>query len=193
MCNYYLIYFAMLKFKQIILSAFFLFILQSALIAQDQPNSVIENRLKEMGITLPEPAAYNGSITGAVTVGNLVFLSGHGPDKPDGTQILGKVGDDVSLEEAREAARLTGIALLRTLKGEIGNLDRVKRVVKVLGMVNATPDYTQQPQVINGFSDFIVELFGKEKGQHARSAVGVSSLPSGIAVEIEMIVELEEE
>lgn len=181
----------MLKLKQIILSVFFLASMQSALIAQDQPSSVVEARLKEMGITLPEPAAYNGSIVGAVTVGNLVYLSGHGPDKPDGTQIVGKVGDDVSLEEAQEAARLTGIALLRTLKGEIGNLDRVKRVVKVLGMVNATPDYTQQPQVINGFSDFIVELFGKEKGRHARSAVGVSSLPSGIAVEIEMIVEIE--
>ncbi|WP_036601331.1 RidA family protein [Olivibacter sitiensis] len=181
----------MRKIKHIILSILFLVILKKFSLAQIPTTSIIENRLKTLGVILPESTPSSGNVIGAVTVGNLVFLSGHGPDKPEGGQVIGKVGDNLTIEEGREAARLAGIALLKTLKSEIGNLDRVKRIVKVLGMVNATPDLTEQPKVINGFSEFIVEVFGKEKGPHARSAVGLNSLPSGIAVEIEMIVEIE--
>ena len=137
--------------------------------------------------TLPAPST--ASILKAVRVGNLVYLSGHGPDKPAGGQVTGKVGADVTLEQAQEAARLTGVSLLGSLKAEIGDLNKVKRIVKVLGMVNCTPDFTQEPAVINGFSDLMVKIWG-ENGRHARSAVGVNQLPNNIAVEIEMIVEL---
>ncbi|PSL34075.1 RidA family protein [Dyadobacter jiangsuensis] len=149
-----------------------------------------EKKLTEMGITLPKINPGKGNLLRTVRVGNLVYLSGHGPDKPGGGQILGKVGDDLTVEQGKEAAKLCGIGLLASLKHEIGDLKKVKRVIKVLGMVNSTPTLTQQPQVINGFTDFMVEVFG-ESGKHARSAVGVASLPSGIAVEIEMIVEVE--
>ncbi|WP_031530337.1 RidA family protein [Dyadobacter crusticola] len=155
--------------------------------AQSRPD--VEKKLTELGITLAKMKASNGNLLRAVRVGNLVYLSGHGPDKPGGGQILGKVGDDLTVEQGKEAAKLCGIALLASLKHEIGDLNKVKRVVKVLGLVNSTPTLTQQPQVINGFTDFMVEVFG-ESGKHARSAIGVASLPSGIAVEIEMIVEV---
>ncbi|GGM95951.1 hypothetical protein GCM10010967_31810 [Dyadobacter beijingensis] len=149
----------------------------------------VEKKLTELGITLPKLNPSKGNLLRAVRVGNLIYLSGHGPDKPGGGQILGKVGDDLTVEQGKEAAKLCGIALLASLKYEIGDLNKVKRVVKVLGLVNSTPTLTQQPQVINGFTDFMVEVFG-ESGKHARSAIGVASLPSGIAVEIEMIVEV---
>ncbi|MYH07251.1 MAG: RidA family protein, partial [Rhodothermaceae bacterium] len=116
----------------------------------------------------------------------------HGPLLPDGNYITGKLGRDLTLLEGYAAARQTGIALLATLKREIGDLSRVTRIVKVNGMVNATPDYTEQPNVINGCSDLLVEVFGPEIGKHARAAVGMNSLPIGIAVEIEMIVEIRE-
>jgi enamine deaminase RidA (YjgF/YER057c/UK114 family) len=119
----------------------------------------------------------------------MVYLSGQGPIKDNGELIKGKVGAEITLEQAQEAARLAGIRLLEALKGQIGDLNKVKRIVKVLGMVNAVPTFDQQPKVINGFSDFMVEVFG-QNGKHARSAVGVGSLPSNIPVEIEMIVEL---
>ena len=135
------------------------------------------------------PTAPIANYVKAVRVGNLVYLSGHGPDKPDGSLVTGKVGSDLTLEQAKDAARLTAISLLSTLKAEIGNLNKVKRIVKVLGMVNAVPAFEQHPQVINGCSDLMVEVFG-ENGKHARSAVGMGSLPKNIAVEIEMIVEL---
>lgn len=151
-----------------------------------------EKRLEEMGITLKPSGPGNSNIVPAVRSGNLIFLSGHGPTKPDGTNVIGKVGADLTVEQGKEAARLTGIQLLNALKGEIGDLKKVKRVVKVLGMVNSTPDLTQQPAVIHGFTDFMVEVFGPERGKHARSAVGMASLPGGIAVEIEMIVEIED-
>jgi enamine deaminase RidA (YjgF/YER057c/UK114 family) len=151
----------------------------------------VESKLQELNIQLSEVEPSTASIVKTVRVGNMVYTSGHGPDKPEGGQITGKVGGNLSIEEGREAARLTGIALLSSLKAEIGDLNKVKRVVKVLGMVNCTPDFTQQPQVINGFSDMIVEIFG-ENGRHARSAVGMVGLPNDIAVEIEMIVELKE-
>jgi enamine deaminase RidA (YjgF/YER057c/UK114 family) len=159
----------------------------NAAFAQTRPD--VEKKLAELGVTLPKKNPSKGNLLPAVRVGNLIYLSGHGPDKPGGGQILGKVGDDLTVEQGKEAARLCGIALLASLKAEIGDLNKVKRVVKVLGLVNATPTLTQQPQVINGFTDFMVEVFG-ESGKHARSAFGVASLPSGIAVEIEMIVEV---
>ena len=148
-----------------------------------------EAHLNEHGISLPEPPPPVGNYIGAVTVGNLVFLSGHGPRKPDDTFITGKVGRDLNLEEAQAAARLVGLNSLATLKAEIGSLERVKRVVKVLGMVNAVPEFEDHPKVINGFTDLMVEVFG-DFGRSARSAVGMSSLPFQIAVEVEMIVEL---
>ncbi len=148
-----------------------------------------ESHLDEHGITLPEPPPPVGNYIGAVTVGNLVFLSGHGPRKPDDTFITGKVGRDLNLEEAQAAARLVGLNSLATLKAEIGSLERVKRVVKVLGMVNAVPEFEDHPKVINGFTDLMVEVFG-DPGRSARSAVGMGSLPFQIAVEVEMIVEL---
>lgn len=119
----------------------------------------------------------------------LVYLSGHGPDKPEGGQVTGKLGSDLTIEQGQQAARLVGISLLSTLKNEIKDLNKVKTIVKVLGMVNAVPTFERHSQVINGFSDLMVQVFG-ESGKHARSAVGVSSLPANIPVEIEMIVEL---
>lgn len=157
------------------------------------PNSErdVEKTLSDLGITLQTPGAPTANFVLAVTVGNLVFLSGHGPSKPDGQWVTGKVGSELSLEEGKDAARLTGISLLSSLKAEIGDLNKVKRIVKVLGMVNAVPTFDQHPQVMNGFSDFMVAVFG-ESGKHARSAVGMGSLPHNIPVEIEMIVELKE-
>ncbi len=125
----------------------------------------------------------------AVRTGNLIFLAGKGPRKPEGGKVTGKLGADLTIEEGYEAARLAGIAQLSVLKAELGNLNRVKRVVKVKGMVNAEPDFTDHPKVINGYSDLMVAVFG-ERGKHARAAVGMGSLPSDIAVEIEMVVEV---
>lgn len=151
----------------------------------------VEERLTELGIDLgEEPTPPVANYVPSVRTGNLVFLSGHGPDKPDGSQVIGKVGEGISLEEGQKAARLTGISLLTSLKAEIGDLNKVKRVIKVFGMVNATSDFTEHPQVINGFSDLMVDVFG-EKGKHARAAVGMGSLPGNIPVEIDMVVEVE--
>jgi len=150
-----------------------------------------EARIQELGIVLPEVGAPVANYVNTVRTGNLVFTSGKGPQKPDGTYMTGKVGADLTTEQGYEAARLTAIQQLASLKAELGDLNKVKRVVKVLGMVNAAPDFTEQSQVINGFSDLMVEVFG-EKGKHARSAVGMGSLPGNIAVEIEMIVEVKD-
>lgn len=149
----------------------------------------VENRIKELGITLVAPVPPTANFVKAVRIGNLVYLSGHGPDKPGGGQIIGKLGSDLTVEQGQEAARLVGISLLSSLKKEIGNLNKVNRIVKVLGMVNAIPSFEKHSQVMNGFSDLMVEVFG-ENGKHARSSVGVGSLPANIPVEIEMIVEL---
>lgn len=151
----------------------------------------IEQKLKDMGVTLYELPAPEANFVRAVRTGNLVFMAGHGPVTPEGNSVTGKLGQDLSIEEGQEAARYVGITLLSALKAEIGDLDKVTRIVKVLGMVNGTTDFTEQPKVMNGFSDFMVEVFG-EKGKHARSAVGMGSLPNNIAVEIEMIVEVED-
>ena len=150
-----------------------------------------ETQIVKLGIELPEVGAPVANYVNAVTTsGNLVFLAGKGPRKADGTYITGKVGKDLTVEEGYEAARVTGLNQLAVLKAHLGSLNRVKRIVKVTGMVNCTPDFGNQPEVINGFSDLMVEVFG-DKGKHARAAVGMGSLPRGIAVEIEMIVEID--
>lgn len=151
-----------------------------------------ETKLEELGLALPPPPtpAPAANYVTAVQAGNLVFLAGHAPRRPDGTRVAGKVGQDLTTEQAYEVARMVGLNLLATLKATIGDLGRVKRVVKVLGMVNAEPAFTDHPKVINGCSDLFVAVFG-EKGRHARSAVGMGSLPFNIPVEIEAIVEVE--
>ncbi len=170
---------------------FFAAILLHPSVSNAQNKVDAETRIKELGIQLIKPTAPIANYVKAVRVGNMVYLSGHGPDKPGGGYITGKVGTDLTPEQAKDAARLTGISLLSTLKAEIGDLNKVKRIVKVLGMVNAVPTFEKHPQIINGCSDLLVEVFG-ENGKHARSAVGMCSLPNNIAVEIEMIVELKE-
>lgn len=149
----------------------------------------VAERLKELGITIATPRPPQANYVPSVRAGNLVFLSGTGPYLPDGGLITGKVGSDLTVERGYEAARWTMLALLANLQVEIGDLERVVRVVKLLGMVNCTPDFTRQPEVINGASDLLVEIFG-ERGRHARSAVGMIALPRDISVEIEMIVEV---
>ena len=150
-----------------------------------------EAKLKELGIELPTPATPVANYVNAVRTGNLLFLAGKGPNKPEGGYVTGTVGADLTVEQGYEAARLVGISQLAVLKAELGNLNKVKRIVKVLGMVNAVPGFTDQPEVINGYSDLMVEVFG-DRGKHARAAVGMASLPRNIAVEIEMIVEVED-
>ena len=150
-----------------------------------------EAKLKEKGIVLATPGKPVANYVNAVRVGNLLYLAGKGPTKPDGTNITGKVGKDLTIEQGYEAARLTAINHLAVLKAELGSLNKVKRIVKVLGMVNCTEDFKDQPKVVNGYSDLMVEIFG-DKGKHARSAVGMYALPSNIAVEVEVIVEVED-
>ena len=140
---------------------------------------------------LPKATAPAANYVNAVLTGNLLFLAGKGPYRPDGTLHTGIVGQDVTVEEAYQHARLTGLHLIATMQAELGDLDRVARIVKVLGMVNAVPGFTQQPEIINGCSDLFVEVFG-DRGRHARSAVGMGSLPRNITVEIEAIVEVRE-
>ncbi len=151
--------------------------------------SRIEQRLMHLGIELPELPAPVGNFVPAVIHDGLAFFSGQGPLMQDGYLAKGKVGADVTAEEAYAHARRTGIVLLAAMKKALGSLDRVERVVKIFGMVNAAPDFASHPAVINGCSDLMVEVFG-EAGRHARSAVGMGSLPGGITVEIEAIVAL---
>ena len=153
--------------------------------------SQVEDKLREMGLELTEGPPPMANYIPGYRTGNLVFLSGVGPRDADGNTLKGKLGQEVAVEEGYQAARLCALNLLANLKGIIGDLDKVKHVVKLLAMVNAAPDFTQQPAVINGCSDLLVEVLG-DKGRHARSAVGMGSLPGGMAVEIEMIVEVEE-
>jgi enamine deaminase RidA (YjgF/YER057c/UK114 family) len=150
-----------------------------------------DDKLKALNIVLQAPSSPVANYVKFVKTGNLIFLSGHGPAKTDGSYITGKLGRDLSIEEGYAAARQTGISLLSTLKAAIGDLSKVKRIVKVLGMVNGTENFVDQPKVINGFSDLMVAIFG-DKGRHARSAVGMASLPMNMAVEIEMVVEVED-
>jgi enamine deaminase RidA (YjgF/YER057c/UK114 family) len=150
----------------------------------------IEEKLAQMGLSLPTPAAPAGNYIGAVRVGNLLFVSGHGPRRQGESYITGKVGRDLTTEQAYEVAKIVMLNCLASVKREIGDLDRVKRIVKLLGMVNCTEDFTDHPKVINGASDLLVALYG-EAGRHARSAVGMQQLPMSIPVEIEMIVEVD--
>ena len=159
----------------------------NALCAQNQSP---EQKLQELGIELPEIAPPVANYVNVVRSGNLLFLAGKGSQNPDGSRITGKVGVDLTIEEGYEAAKSIAYQHLAVIKNEIGDLSKVVRVVKVLGMVNTTPEFTAHSQVINGYSDFMVEIFG-EKGKHARSAVGMSSLPVNLAVEIEVIIEIE--
>ncbi len=149
----------------------------------------IEDRLHELGIELTEVFPPAGKYVGAVRTGSLVFVSGAGPIRPDGTFVTGKVGRDVDLDAAKEAARLTGLQLLAVLRAELGSLDRVARVVKTLGMVNCAPGFNRTPAVIDGCSELLIEVFG-DAGRGARSAVGMAELPFDIAVEIELVVEV---
>ena len=149
-----------------------------------------EARLAALGITLPAVDKPVANYVKAVRTGNLVYTSGHGPCGPLQPDQKGRVGSDLTIEQGAAAARATGICLLATLKSELGSLSRVKRIVKVLGMVNAGPGFADQPKVMNGFSNLMVAVFG-DRGRHARSAVGMASLPSDMAVEIEMVVEVE--
>lgn len=149
----------------------------------------IERRLAELGLELPAATGPAANYVNAVRTGNLLFLAGKGPYRPDGTLHIGIVGQDVSVEEVYGHARLTGLHLIATMKAELGDLDRVQRIVKVLGLVNAPAGFTRQAEVINGCSDLFVEVFG-ERGRHARSALGAGSLPRNITVEIEAIVEV---
>lgn len=148
-----------------------------------------EQALRERGIALPEPPPAAGNYIRGVEVGNLLFMSGHGPRRIDGTYVSGKVGADLSVEQGYEAARMAGLAMLASIRAQLGSLDRVRRVVKVLGMVHAAPDFAEHPKVVNGFSDLMVEVFG-EDGRGARAAVGMASLTKQMAVEVEMILEL---
>jgi enamine deaminase RidA (YjgF/YER057c/UK114 family) len=150
----------------------------------------IEQRLKELNLELPAVTPPVATYVNAARTGNLMFLSGKVPVDGSGKFLTGKVGKDVSTEEAAKHARLVGLHLIAVMRHELGSLDKVKRVVKLLGMVNAVPEYGEQPKVINGCSDLMVEVFG-DKGRHARSAIGVGSLPAGVTVEIEAIVEVE--
>jgi enamine deaminase RidA (YjgF/YER057c/UK114 family) len=153
----------------------------------------IERKLRDLGYQLPPPRrSAVGRFVPAVRSGNLVFLSGHGPGLPEGGFLhLGKLGADLTVEQGYDCARQVMLNVLASLKKEIGDLDKVKRVVKLLCMINAAPDFGDTPKVANGASDLLVELYG-EAGQHARSAVGMATLPSGMPVEIEMVVEVED-
>ncbi len=151
-----------------------------------------DEKIKSLGLQLPPATKPIANYVKYVRSGNLIFLSGHGPTKADGTNITGKVGKDLTLEQGYDAARVTGLSLLATLKDALGgDLSKVVRIVKLNGYVNCLPDFTEQPKVINGCSDLMVAVFG-EKGKHARAAMGMVALPNNIAVEIEMVVEVKE-
>ena len=149
-----------------------------------------EKRLNDLGIELPSAPKPIGTYVGGVRVGNLLFMSGCGPRRNDGTLITGKLGSDLTVELGYDAARIVGLNMLANIRSIVGSLDRIERVVKVLGMVNCTPDFFEMPKVINGFSDLFVEVLGTERGRGARSAVGMAALPNRIAVEVEMVLEV---
>lgn len=149
-----------------------------------------EENLKALKLELPPPPKPAGVYKPVVIVGNLAYVSGHGPLKSDGTLMTGRVGSEVDQAHGYAAAKQTGLAILATLKAALGSLDRVERVIKTLGMVNSTAEFTQHPAVINGFSELFSHVFGPDRGVGARSAVGMGSLPGNISVEIEVIIEL---
>ncbi len=150
----------------------------------------IEERLDSLGIKLSGASPPVANYVNVVRTGNLLFLAGKGPKDEENNNIVGRLGEDMTIEEGYRAARQIGIGQLAVLKTELGDLNKVKRIVKVFGLVKCTEDFTDQSKVINGFSDLMVEVFG-ENGKHARAAVGTNALPGGICAEIEMIVEIE--
>ena len=149
-----------------------------------------EQRIIDLGLVLPSAPKPVGMFKPVLISGNLLYVSGQGPNLPDGTQIIGKVGSDLTLEEGKLAARQVGLTMISTIKEHFGDLNKICRLIKTLGMVNCTMDFQQQPAVINGFSELIAEIFGEENGIGVRSAVGMVSLPSNIPVEVEAIFEL---
>lgn len=151
-----------------------------------------EARIKELNLELPPAPAPMGVYKPVVQVGNLAYLSGHGPLRPDGKLMEGRVGHDLDLDAGKAVARQVGLTMLSTLRAHLGTLDRVKRVIKVLGMVNCTDDFLDHPKVINGCSELFADVFGAERGIGARSAVGMNALPGNIGVEIEGIFEIED-
>lgn len=169
----------------------FILVLLTFSLSTTYGQSTIDDKLKELGVELIVPTAPVANYAKAVRTGNLIYLSGHGPTRADGKDIIGKVGKDLSTEEGIEAAKRTAISLLSTLKVELGgDLSRVRRIVKVNGWVNCTDNFKDQPKVMNGCSDLLVAVFGA-KGKHARTSLGTNALPSNIAIEIEMIVEVD--
>jgi enamine deaminase RidA (YjgF/YER057c/UK114 family) len=160
-------------------------------LAQDKPLVSPEEQIKKLKLELPPMGKPGGAtLVPAVRTGDLLFLSGHGPSPVDGKPVVGKVGQDLDVKQGNAAARNVGLRILSVVRAELGSLDKVVRLVKTLGMVNATPDFKEQPQVINGFSDLMVQVFGEQAGKGARSAVGMGSLPGGIPVEIEVIFQV---
>ena len=149
-----------------------------------------EKRIEELHLTLPPAPKAVAVYKTAIQVGNLLFVSGHGPLKPDKTMIPGRLGKDMTLDQGKEAAKVTALAILATVKDTLGSLNKVKRLVKSFGMVNCTDDFADQPKVINGYSELMKDVFGDDAGVGARSAVGHNSLPGNIAVEIECIFEV---
>jgi enamine deaminase RidA (YjgF/YER057c/UK114 family) len=149
-----------------------------------------EQNIIELGLTLPESVPLGGLYKRLVISGGQGYLSGHGPYLGGGNYITGRLGEDMELEAGRAAARQTGLAILRTMQDELGDLSRVRRIIKTLALVNSTPDFVQQPQVINGFSELMRDVFGDDNGVGARSALGMNVLPGNIAVEIELIIEI---
>jgi enamine deaminase RidA (YjgF/YER057c/UK114 family) len=150
-----------------------------------------EVRIQELHLTLPPPAKPVAKYKTAVLAGNMLYVSGHGPAKlDDKSPVTGRVGKDLTLEQGKEAARLVGLNILSTVRNTLGSLDKVKRLIKTLGLVNATPEFKDHPQVINGFSELMADVFGEDAGVGARSAVGMGSLPGNIPVEIECIFEV---
>ena len=149
-----------------------------------------EKRVMDLGIDLPPAPKPVGNYIAGVRVGNLLFMSGCGPRRNDGSVITGKLGSDLSVQQGYDAARVVGLNMLANIRSVVGSLDRIERVVKVLGMVNCAPEFNDMPKVINGFSDLFVEVLGPERGRGARSAVGMAALPGQIAVEVEMVLEV---
>jgi enamine deaminase RidA (YjgF/YER057c/UK114 family) len=154
--------------------------------AQDKANASPEEQVRKLKLELPEVTKPTNTLVNAVRVGDMLYVSGTGPGKG----VVGRLGQDYDVEKGKAAARQVGLQILSVVKAELGSLDKVQRLVKTLGMVNAAPDFKQHPQVINGFSDLMVEVFGEEAGKGARSAVGMSSLPAAIPVEIEAIFQV---
>jgi enamine deaminase RidA (YjgF/YER057c/UK114 family) len=152
-----------------------------------------EARIQELNLDLPPAPKPAGVYKPIVVVGNIAYVSGHGPVKSDGTLMAGRVGVDLDEQQGYQAARQTGLAILSTMRANLGSLDKVKRAIKTLGMVNCAPDFENHPAVINGFSELMAQVFGQDAGVGARSAVGMGSLPGNIPVEVEVIFELESE